>query len=616
MPITVRSFWGGLTQKLILGFGSVLVTLLLIAIILGIFLTSRSRVMEQVQRENYNSVRYCDNMKNALDEIQAIAQSYPQKNTDILNAIEKAQKDFLVNASAQVNNSYIEGEQDITLAAAESGKKLFQFSRRLFEDSTIADPAGYYHDEIFPEYQRCRNLVSEVSQMNLANFVRVNAQVQSALLAMRTTIVILLATGILFSGTFIIVMARGMVRPLMQLRDSVHQIETGNLDLLIQSNGHDEIGQLALAFNSMTAKLRNFRELEKQRLIRTEQTTQVAIDSLPDAVAVLDVQGRIEISNRSAQVHFQLTPGSNIHTIRPDWAKMFLEPVLTSKSSVVPDGYRSAIQIFDENGEHFLLPRSVPMFDASENLIGVTLILVEITHLRKADEFKSGLLSAVSHELKTPLTSIRMVMRMLLDARIGPLNEQQHTLLDAAKIDSERLVRTVEDILTIGRVEAGRTRVEKVDVLSADILNRAITSVESTAGERAIKIIRKIDDSTLRVHVDMNLMSCALANLLSNAIKYSPAGSTVKVSIIKQDGTIEFAIEDQGPGIPEEYKKMIFEKFVRIPTADGPSGVGLGLAIASEIAQLHGGAIRLAATSKNGSIFILQLPVSDSHVNP
>lgn len=607
-----RPLWSGLTRKLLIGFGGVMVILFVVATLLIAFLTSHSHALEAVQHENYDSVRFCEGMKGALDQAQAIAQLNQPLPATAGDALDKARADFETNARAQLRNTTLAGEMERSQQAVTFGKQVFDQTRRWISDSSIHDRPAFYREEIFPPYQQCRNALSDVSQMNLTNLVRVNGQVRSALLAMRTTIILLLIIGLSMSSVFVILTARGMIRPLIQLTSSVRQIEEGNLDPILEAGDNDdEIGELAQAFNKMAVKLREFRRLDLERLARTQQTTQAAIDSLPDGVAVLDIDGRIEISNRTAQIHFHLIPGENIHAVRPDWGRQFLEPVLNTRQSVLPDGYRSAIQLFDETGERFLLPRAVPMFDARETLIGVTLVLVEITHLRKADEFKSGLLSAVSHELKTPLTSVRMAMRMLSDKRIGELNDRQQTLLGAAKVDSERLVRTVEDILTIGRVEAGRARLDLADIAASEVAERALATVESAAAEKRISLLKNWPDPVPIVHVDLNLLACALANLLSNAVKFSPEGSSITSDIRQNDGQIEIAVQDEGPGIPEQYRTRIFEKFFRIPSPDGPAGAGLGLSIASEIVQLHGGNISVitpppAATC--GSRFVIRIP--------
>lgn len=604
-----HSFWSGLTRKLLAGFGGVMVVLFVVAALLVAFLTSHSRALEAVQHENYDSVRYCDAMRGALDQAQAIAQENPP-SADAPEMLEKARQDFESNAQSQLHNTTLLGEKERSVEAVELGRVAFQKTRQLLTAPAVGDRTAFYRREILPAYQQSRGALSEVSQMNVANLVRVDAQVRSALLAMRTTVILLLIIGLALSCVFVVLTARGMIVPLKELIGSVNQIKGGNLDLIVETGGDDEIGQLAEAFNEMAAQLREFRRMDLERLVRTQQTTQTAIDSLPDAVAVVDLQGRIEISNRTAQVHFNLAPGAELRAIRPDWAATFLDPVLATGQSVVPEGYRSAIQLFDASGERFLLPRATPMFDLENKLIGVTLVLVEITHLRRADEFKSGLLSAVSHELKTPLTSVRMTMRMLEDKRIGELNDKQQRLLAAATLDSERLVRTVEDILTIGRVEAGRARLELAEVAADDVVQRALATVEGVAADRCITLVKQVTP-TDPLHVDLNLMACALSNLLSNAVKFSPAGSSVTLRVQESQGQVEFAVQDQGPGVPAELRARIFEKFFRIPTPGGPPGAGLGLSIAAEIMQMHGGTIAVEdgpGGAGGGAKFSLRVP--------
>jgi len=600
-------FLRGLTRKLLLGFGCVILVMVVVAALLVGFLTSASLQLHKGHRENYDSVSFCEGMRNALDQAQAIAQlnrPFPEKAD---SALEQARRDFQTNGAAQLANITLPGEPEPSQRAVRLGTDVFDKTDRLLHDPAIADAPAFYREQIFPVYQECRNTLEQVSQMNLTNLSHVNAEVESAMRATCTAIILLLVIGLALSLIFIVATAHGMIQPLAHLTMSVRQIEAGNLDLIVHADSNDEIGELAQAFNEMAAKLREFRRMDLERLTRTQQTTQTAIDSLPDAVAVLNIRGEIEIANRAAQVHFKLVPGTAIQTIRPDWAKAFFEPVIASGQGIVPDGYRSAIQLFDESGERFLLPRAEPMFDAGRTLIGVTLVLVEITHLHRADEFKSGLLAAVSHELKTPLTSVRMAMRMLQDKRIGEMNARQQTLLAAAQKDSERLVRTVEDILTIGRVEAGRARLEITAVTPQEILKRAQAPVESSAAERNIRIVPEFDHGESTLNADLNLVACALTNLLSNAIKFSPPGSTVTVRVTGDADQVHIAVSDQGPGIPDEYQSRIFEKFFRIPTPGGPTGAGLGLSIASEIVHLHQGTIELTSTSGKGATFIMHL---------
>jgi two-component system, NtrC family, sensor histidine kinase KinB len=600
---------GGLTRKLFLGFGGVIAVIVCVGVALIAFLTLQSQTLETVLRENYDSVVYCDRMEKSLNQALAIAQGRLfSPATQAMTTLVVSRWNFEADAQREVGNSTLPGELEKSRDILADGLACFQEIDRLSSISPATERAAFYQKSVFPKYQATRNLLGNVSQMNLENLAEVNGHVRISLLLIRNTVATFTIVGLTASILIVWITARRIIRPLIQLTASVRQIEGGNLDSVVNIESNDEIGHLAKAFNAMAATLREFRRLDHQRLFRTQQTTQAAIDSLPDAVAVLDPRGIIEIANRTARVHFGLEPGADMTTVQPGWAESFLRSVVESGRPHLPDGYRSAIQLFDESGERFLLPRAMPIIDMHYQLIGVTLVLVEVTHLRRADEFKSGLLATVSHELKTPLTSVRMAVRLLLDKRLGELNDRQTALLSNAKDASERLVRTMEDLLTMNRVEAGRARLDIALWSAQEIIQRAVSMVESVAAEREIGIHRKRSSEDIMIRVDVALISCALSNLLSNAVKFSPRSSSVAVSVSRTAELVEFAVSDEGPGIAEKFREVIFDKFFRIAVADGPSGAGLGLSIAKEIVQLHGGTIAVRSDAGKGSIFYFTLP--------
>ncbi len=276
---------------------------------------------------------------------------------------------------------------------------------------------------------RLRKAADVVASMNLSNMVSVDGLVKGTLRSVRETLIILAGAGTVLAISLVVVMGATVLKPLKTLTRSAGQIGSGNLDLRIDLRSHDEVGQLAEAFNTMAARLREFRRVDHQRLERTQQTTQLAIDSLPDAVCVIGPDGHVEICNETAHAHFGIAPGLEVRSLHLTWFSELYEKVLASGQPLDPQGYESAIQLFDRGEERFLLPRGVPMFDSGGNLIGVTVILMDVTRLRRADEMKSGMISTVSHELRTPLTAIRMAVMMLAGEKFGKLSAQQRTLL-------------------------------------------------------------------------------------------------------------------------------------------------------------------------------------------
>src|SRR5262249_50317667 len=149
-----------------------------------------------------------------------------------------------------------------------------------------------------------------------------------------------------------------------------------------------------------------------------------------------------------------------------------------------PQGYRAAVHFFDNGEERFLLPRAVPMLDSAHRVIGVTVILVDVTRLRHADELKSAFVSTVSHELRTPLTSVRMTVNMLADATFGPLTGKQRQLVKAARDDSERLYKIIDNLLNMSRIESGRARFQFQRLTAQHIINQALEPLRDSFLEK------------------------------------------------------------------------------------------------------------------------------------
>jgi len=277
-----------------------------------------------------------------------------------------------------------------------------------------------------------------------------------------------------------------------------------------------------------------------------------------------------------------------------------------------PKGYESAIEVYDAGGQlRFFLPQAVPIMDAGQHLLGVTLVLGDVTNLRRLDEMKSGLLSVVSHELKTPLTSIRMASHLLLEERVGALNAKQTELLMAARDDADRLQKIIEDLLDMGRLESGRVKLDLQSEPSERLVSDAVTPLETAFHDKGLDLEVEVPVETPPVLADPARIGHVFSNLLDNALKFTPPGGKVRISAEPMDKYVRFMVEDTGIGIPAEYQVRVFERFYRIPRENQPSGAGLGLAIAKEIVDAHGGTIAVESKPGQGSRFSFTLQRAD-----
>ena len=260
-----------------------------------------------------------------------------------------------------------------------------------------------------------------------------------------------------------------------------------------------------------------------------------------------------------------------------------------------------------EGRERFLLPRVIGFRDGT----GAVVILQDVTRFRLLDDVKTNLVATVSHELKTPLTSIRMAVHLLLEERIGALNAKQTELLLASREDAERLLDLINNLLNLARLESGASAAERVVCQPDQLIRNAVAQASELVTGGVTQIVAEADPNLPPVVISPDQIAHVFANLISNAIKHSPPGEQVVVSARRQgeDAGIRFSVIDHGDGVPVAERERIFEKFYRVP-GEQREGAGLGLAIAREIIKAHHGRIGVVdAPGGRGSEFFFVLPM-------
>ncbi|HUO09035.1 MAG TPA: histidine kinase dimerization/phospho-acceptor domain-containing protein [Phycisphaerae bacterium] len=269
----------------------------------------------------------------------------------------------------------------------------------------------------------------------------------------RVWVLILLGICAAAAGVLVYAIARGVIRPIDTLTLCARQIQSGDLDSRIHPAGAAEIANLGESLNALVSSFQELRRYDEARLLRTQETTRTAINSLPHAVAILSPEGQVELSNDLAERLFEIKSGEELGRLPHKWLRSLFDRAVETARPVESKGFDSAIQVFDHSRELFFLPYAVPILDRNQRVAGVTIILVDGTELRQIDEAKSGLIASVSHELKTPLTSIQMAIHLLLEdsARFTP---RQLEILQAARDDADRLHSLIATLLDAGRQRA------------------------------------------------------------------------------------------------------------------------------------------------------------------
>ncbi|OFW45203.1 MAG: hypothetical protein A3J29_10960 [Acidobacteria bacterium RIFCSPLOWO2_12_FULL_67_14b] len=354
-----------------------------------------------------------------------------------------------------------------------------------------------------------------------------------------------------------------------------------------------------------------------QAELRSERDFVSAIlDTAPSLVMVLDAQGHVARFNRACEV-LSGTPSSEVAG-RPIWDLPF---VLDEDRAGIREGIPRLAQstvpvnldrtwVGSSGGRHVIAWTVMALRDpagATTYLIGIG---SDVTMTRELERLKSQFVSMVSHELRTPLTSIRASMQLLIaEAMTG--NEDADQLVRVALSNADRLIRIVNDILDMSKIEAGEMMVSPQVTRLAPIVEDSVRAVAAVARDAGVTIVHPAPDVPT-VMADPDRTVQVLVNLLSNAVKHAPSGSSVEVTAVREGPLVAVAVRDHGPGIPAHKVDFIFEPFTQLDGSDTRriAGTGLGLTIARALAEKQGGTIRVASREGQGATFTMTLPVA------
>ena len=602
-----------LKTKLIMAFCGPVAILIVVGLVSVRTVTQSSKAIERIFRENYDSVAACLKMKDAIGSLDRVAQvSLWEGVADPDKESKSVVLEFERNLAFQQGNVTVPGEQELTDRLTELWRTYVGEFGNLIKLPDSGNPRReFYRNKLMPRFREIRDATQRIIDINLDNMISVDGQARHHAVETNRTMIVLMFSGVALAIIFIMVIGPSIAKPIAGLTRSVREIQRGNLDLVVGVHSRDEIGQLAAAFNEMASSLREFRRSGRARLLRTQRATQSALDTLSDAIAICSPSGEIELSNDTAQRLFGLKPESTIDSAEHERIRELFGRVRHELRPIHDRGYDRAIQIFRDGDESFFLAEAVPILDEERHLIGITLALRDVTSIRKTDGIKSGLISTVSHELKTPLTSVRLAIHALLSEKLGPLTPKQIEMLAAAREDSDRLYRIIENLLDISRMEAGRSELELIPVNTEQIILDAVEKMRTSYLAKGTALTTDVPGDIPPVLADTFRLESVFANLLNNALRNTPPGGQVTVSAQAEGALVHFTVEDTGSGIPEEYLPHVFEKFFHVPGHGQERGSGLGLSIVKEIIEAHGGNVGVSSEPGRGTKFTFALKAAE-----
>ena len=419
------------------------------------------------------------------------------------------------------------------------------------------------------------------------------------------------ASAVFSSGASILAW-RWFVAPLQELERGLERWTRGDLSTPLDESRMSGWRGLARQFSRAQTDLARSLEEAKSDLARERARLQTLIEQLPDALVMTDLRGEVISFN----VHAMKIVGATDSDVRAGGRALF--------SPLQPDKWRMPVQEMLKkhslgqdvevrgSGDAVSTYRTlVAMFnDAATGDFGVLVILRDVTTERRLDALKEEFFQSVAHDLRAPLFAIQGYLRLLRKS-LTP-DERQAAWLESVDRSCEKLTLFVKDALDFARIENGHLRLALSRIDASALARRTASLFRPLADERGIALESRIAAGVPAFEADERLIERLLHNLVANALKFTPRGGRVAVQVASRGDHLEFAVEDDGPGIPESQRAAIFERFRQLESAGPKSGFGLGLSICSRIVKLHRGIIWVEPGPVSGARFVARLPLSQS----
>lgn len=550
---------------------SLLLTVSIVAIVCINLLSSET---ENLLAANYNTIRYCSEMSRAVDDI---------------GITPAALSIFESNLSLQENNITEPGERKIT-----------QQVRNYFEQIKKGD-----RDAVL--FHKINEAIYDIYTLNQRALERKNTSALTTAANARLWLTILTSVLILISFTLVVNFPGYIANPIRLLTEGIRQIGEKNYDKRIMIDNKDEFGEMAAAFNQMAKKLYEYEHSNLSQLMFEKKRVETIINQMEDAVVGLDAERRILFINHKAEELFNLKQTEITGKYVPDI--VLYNDLL--RTVIQNDTKKKPLKIVIAKKESYFSVDNRIVYNEGIN-IGEVFTLKDITSYKELDISKTNLLATISHELKTPISAIKMSLKLVADARVGTLNAEQKELMSNIDEDAERLLRITGELLNMTQLESGNIQLKLQKVDPGEIVTDSLHAVQVQAEQKNLQMQIQCPDNLPYVLADEDKTSWVLINFLTNAIKYSPDQSRILIKVALKNNTIKFSVQDFGRGIEEKYLSRIFDRYFKVPGGIEKSSTGLGLAISKEFIDAQGGLIEVSSEMGKGSVFSFSLPVVKS----
>lgn len=563
-----------LKTKLSIGLIFLFIVILLFGIVGMLSISRLGKDTELVLKNNHESLLYCNHMLQALE---------------VIKIRKDAVQSFDDNLKKQEGNITEVGEKEAT-----------QELRKNFGEM-LANPLDSSN------YPEIRQSLIRIQDLNELAILRKNDVLQRTTANAKFWLTVTFTILTLISFTFIFNLPGILSGPIQSLADGIKEIANKNYRKRIYLKQDDEFGDLANAFNSMAEKLDEYENSNIAQMQFEKSRIETIINQMKDGIVGLDTKKNILFLNAVAQNLLGLKESDIIGKYAPDVA---LRNDLM-RTLLQEDGEKKELKIYADNKESYF-NKDVLNVTSNDAVIGKVIVLRNITPFHELNEAKTNFIATVSHELKTPISAIKMSAQLLTDSRVGHLNPEQQELTKSISDDADRLLKITGELLNMSQVETGNIQLKLLSTRPSYIVEQAVQAVNVQAQQKNITIHVTVQDNLPVIQADAEKTSWVLINFLTNAIKYSPEASAVEVSAHLKNNRVVCTVKDHGRGIEEKYLPRIFDRYFKVPGTHERNGTGLGLAISKEFIEAQGGHIEVSSVPGEGSLFGFDFPYTNN----
>jgi len=428
----------------------------------------------------------------------------------------------------------------------------------------------------------------------------------SSAVKMRRDAIVWIMISIIAAAFVGLATARSLTKPVFALIRGAERVADGDFNQKVKVTSRDELEMLADTFNKMTGRLKQYNDMNVDRIIEEKTKTDAVIYSIADGLIMTDFSGRVMLLNRQARnmldVKQEIENISLLDYIKDkSIAESLREMIIEKKDEKTTKEFRINKRIIEARTD-------TVKTEKGKNL-GILTILHDITLEKQLETMKDDFIHSITHDLRSPMTSIRGFMEILLDGSAGEITEQQREFLQIMDDSSKKLLGLINNILDVAKLESGKIDITLSRVNAGRLVNNIVKALKLRAEKGQITLRAKETAKLPDINADAGLLERTIENLISNALKFTPAGGRVSVETEDFEDRIQVSVTDTGEGIPQNFLNKVFDKFQQVENSmTKKKGTGLGLAISRYIVEAHRGKIWVESEPGKGSKFQFYIP--------